>query len=206
VEQTDIIFQGYDVFFCDWARETNIAKGTTFLYNVTDQTGIFGQMGRNWRVSLRRANRLWHAFNSYKVTDPYAWARKTVIKGGEQVIDMDTGEAYNASEEGIRAWQKDVSAFSIALTKIINSYESTGLMDLARKHKAVEDLPDRLVFSVDRLRKALVNARGQKRQDGEKAYNELRMLAGQGQLARYGQGHESIELAKPVTEGLGNGS
>jgi hypothetical protein len=200
VEQTDIVYQGYDVFFCDWAREVNLAKGTTFLYQVTDRTGIFGQVNRTWRVTLRRANRLWAAFNSYKTPDPYAWARKTVIKGGEEIIDIDTGEAYSASEEGIRAWQKDVSAYSIALTKIISSYESVGLMDLARKQKAVEDLPDRIVFSVDGLRKALVNARGQKRQDAENAYNELRTLASQGQLARFGPGHKSIELAKPVTE------
>jgi len=200
VEQTDVVFEGYDVFFCDWAREANVAKGTTFLYQVWDKTGIFGQINRTWRVSLRRANRLWPAFNSYKVSDPYAWARKTVIKGGEEVIDMNTGEAYSASEEGIRAWQKDVSAFSIALTKIIDSYESTGFMDLAREYKAVEDLPDRLVFSVDRLRKGLVNVRGQKRQDGERAYDELRLLAGQGQLARFGPRHESIEFAKPITE------
>lgn len=200
VEQTDVIYQGYDVFFCDWARESNLAKGTTFLYQVTDQTGIFGQIGRTWRVTLRRANKLWPCFNSYKVTDPYAWARKTVIKGGEQMIDLDSGEAYAASEEGIRAWQKEVATFSIALTKIINSYESTGFMDMARKHKAVEDLPDRLVFSVDRLRKGLVGTRGQKRQDAETAYEELRNLAGQGQLARFGSGHNSIELAKPVTE------
>jgi hypothetical protein len=31
-----------------------------------------------------------------------------------------------------------------------------------------------------------------------KAYNELRALAQQGQLARFGQGHETIELAKPA--------
>lgn len=198
VEQTDVIYQGYDVFFCDWARETNIAKGTTFLYNVTDRTGIFGQIDRQWRVSLRRANRLWDAFNSYKVADPYAWARKTIIKGGEQLIDMDSGDAYPASEEGLREWQKEVQTYSIALKKIISSYESTGLMDLARKHRAIEDLPDRLVFSIDRLRKGLVNTRGQKRQDAERAYDELRALAGQGQLARYTARQEKIELAKPV--------
>jgi len=198
VEQTDVVFEGYDVFFCDWAREANVAKGTTFLYQVWDKTGIFGQINRTWRVSLRKAQRLWPCFSSYKVADPYAWARKTVIKGGEEVIDTNTGETYPASEEGIRAWQKDVSAFSIALSKIISSYESTGLMDLARRHKAVEDMPDRFVFSVDRLRKALVNVRGQKRQDTEKAYDELRLLASQGQLARFGPRNESIELAKPV--------
>lgn len=199
-EQTDIVYQGYDVFFCDWAREANLAKGTTFLYQVLDRTGIFGQINRAWRVTLRKANRLWPCFNTYQMQDPYAWARKTVVKGGEQVIDVNTGEAYSASEEGIRAWQKDVSAFSIALKKIIDSYESTGLMELARRQNAVEDLPDRLVFSIDRLRKGLVNTRGQKRQDAERAYDELRILATQGQLARFGPRHESIELAKPVTE------
>lgn len=198
VEQTDVVFQGYDVFFCDWAREANIAKGTTFLYQVIDRTGIFGQIGRTWRVSLRRANRLWVAFNSYKVADPYAAFRKTIVKGGEVVKNLDSGEVYPASEEGIRAWQKEVSAFSIALTKIIDSYESTGFMDLARNYKAVEELPDRFVFSVDRLRKALVNTRGQKRQDAERDYDELRVMASQGQLSRYTAGNESIELARPV--------
>jgi hypothetical protein len=200
VEQTDVVYQGYDVFFCDWAREANIAKGTTFLYQVWDKTGIFGQINRTWRVSLRRANRLWAAFNSYKVADPYAWARKTVIKGGEEIIDVSTGEAYSASEEGIRAWQQEVKAYSIALNKIINSYQSTGFIGLATQYKAVQDLPDRMVFSVDGLRKALVNVRGKKRQDAERAYEELRVLAGQGQLARFGPRHEFIELAKPVTE------
>ena len=200
VEQTDVVFEGYDVFFCDWARESNIAKGTTFLYQVWDKTGIFGQINKTWRVSLRRANRLWAAFNSYKVADPYAWARKTIIKGGEQIIDRDTGEAYSASEEGIREWQKSVAGFSVALAKIRDSYESTGFMDLARKYKAVEELPDRYVFSVDKLRKALVNTRGQKRQDAERDYDGLRAMASQGELSRYTARQESIELAKPVTE------
>lgn len=200
VEQTDVVFQGYDIFFCDWARETNIAKGTTFLYNVTDRTGIFGQMNRMWKVRLRRAQRLWGAFDSYKVADPYAAFRKTIVRGGEQIIDTDTGEAYSASEESIRAWKADIKANSIVLEKVITSYESVGLMDLARKYKAIEELPDRLVFSVDKLRKGLVNTRGQKRQDAERAYDELRVLAGQGQLARFGPRHEYIELAKPVVE------
>ena len=198
IEQTDIIYRGYDVFFCDWARETNIAKGTTFMYTVSDETGIFGQIGRTWQVSLKRANRLWGAFDSYKVSDPYAWARKTIIKGGEQMIDLDSGEAYSASEEGIRAWQAEVQAFSIALTKLRDSYESVGFMDLARKHKAVQDLPDRFVFSIDRLRKALVRTRGQQRKAAEAAYKELLTLAQQGQLAKFGQGNMSIALAKPV--------
>lgn len=206
IEQTDVVYEGYDVFFCDWARDIgNIAKGTTFMFDATDYTGIFGQVGRTWRVTLRRANKLWPAFDSYKAPDPYAWARRTVIEGGEQVINMNSGETYDASEAGIRAWQRDVSAFSIALTKIINSYESIGLISLARKHEAIEDLPDRIVFSIDKVRKSLASIRGQKRQDIENAWREVKELAKQGELARYvGTRREYIELAKPSPRKVAN--
>ena len=197
-EQTDIVHQAFDVFFCDWAREYDIAKGTTFYYMTTDRTGLFGMPGRTWKVSLRKANRLWGTFNTYQMFDPYQWARKTMIKGGEQVIDIESGESYSASEEGIRAWQKNVSAYSIALTKIIGSYESAGFIDMADRHEALTDLPDRYVFSVHQLRKGLTNLKGTKRKQAEGAYNELFALASQGQLARFGPRHESIELAKPV--------
>jgi len=197
-EQTDIVQQAFDVFFCDWAREYDIAKGTTFYYMTTDRTGLFGMQGRTWRVALRKANRLWGTFNTYQMFDPYQWARKTMIKGGEQVIDIDSGESYSASEEGIRAWQKDVSAYSIALTKIIGSYESAGFMDMAAQHKAINELPDRYVFSVHELRKGLTNLKGARRKQAEGVYNELFSLANQGQLARFGPGHTVIELAKPV--------
>jgi len=199
-EQTDIVHQAFDVFFCDWAREYNIAKGTTFYYMTTDRTGIFGLPGRTWRVSLRKANRLWGTFNTKQMFDPFQWARKTMIKGGEQVIDINTGEAYSASEEGIRAWQHDVSAFSIALKKIIGSYQSAGFMDMAARHEAMNELPDRYIFSVHQLRKGLTNLKGAKRKQAEGAYNELLALANQGQLARFGPRLESIELAKPVTQ------
>ena len=200
-EQTDVVLQGYDLFFCDWAREnsTNLAKGQTFLYTVLDRTGIFGQFNRMWQIRLRHAHKLWPVFDTYQRQDPYSWAKKTIIKGGEQVIDMDTGESYAMSEEGIRAWQHDVTAFSIALTKLIGSYQSAGFMDMAERHEALTDLPDRYVFSVHQLRKGLTNLKGTKRKQAEGAYNELLALANQGQLARFGPRHESIELAKPVT-------
>lgn len=199
-EQTDIVQQAYDVFFCDWARESNIAKGTTFMYQTTDRTGIGGMAGRSWPMVLRKANRLWGSFNTHQMYDPFLWARKTVVKGGEQVIDLDGDEttAYSASEEGLRAWQQDIKAYNVVLNKVLASYDSVGFLALAGKHKAMDDLPDRLVFSVDKLRKALATAKGSKRKDAERAYEELRALASQGQIARFGSGHNTIELAKPV--------
>ena len=74
-EQTDLVYQAFDLFFCDWARDANLAKGTTFMYHVTDRTGISGMAGRNWNMTLRKANRLWNTFNSYQMFDPFLWAR-----------------------------------------------------------------------------------------------------------------------------------
>lgn len=199
-EQTDLVYQAYDLFFCDWARDANIAKGTTFLYNVTDRTGIGGIAGRNWNMTLRKANRLWGSFNTHQMYDPFLWARKTQIKGAEQIIDLDGDEAtaYASSEEGMRAWKQDIQAYNVVLNKVISSYESTGFMDLAAKHKAIDDLPDRFVFSSDKIRKALSAIKGQKRKDAANAYQELRALASQGQIARFVAGQDAIELAKPV--------
>lgn len=199
-EQTDIVHQAFDLFFCDWAGEANLAKGTTFMYQTTDRTGIGGMVGRTWPLVLRKANRLWGTFNTHQMYDPFLWARKTIIKGGEQIIDLEGDDmaAYSASEEGLRAWKQDIQAYNVVLNKVLSSYESVGFLALAEKHKAMTDLPDRLVFSVDKIRKALVSTKGSRRKDAEKAYEELRALASQGQIARFGPGHDIIELAKPV--------
>jgi hypothetical protein len=199
-EQTDIVHLAFDLFLSEWANEANLAKGTTFMYQTTDRTGIGGVAGKVWPMVLRKANRLWEKFDTHQMFDPFLWARKTVIKGGEQIIDLDDEEmkAYSKSEEGLITWQKDIQAYNVILNKILGSYESVGFLNLAKKHKAVDELGDRLIFSTDKIRKALASARGQKRQDGEKAYEELRALASQGQIARFGDGHNTIELAKPV--------
>lgn len=199
MRQVDKLVYCHDFFFTDWGRERGLRKGTTFYYDCMDYSGIFtGHRGRIWHEALYHAEKIWPLFNTNKIHDPMEFARKVKIVGGEMEYDVDKHKMYPKEEAALREWQEDISAYSIVLNKIINSYESVGLIELARKHKAVEDLPDRLRFSVDGLRKALVNTRGQKRQDAEKAYNELRVLATQGKLARFGAGNESIELAKPV--------
>ena len=200
-EQIDLVIYCHDIFYTEWGRESGMAKGTDFYYIANDNSGIFtGRRGTIWAFGLRKANRLWPLFNSYQMFDPYQWARKTIIKGGENIFDIDEGEMYGASEERLHDWVKNVKADSIALNKILGAYESVGFLDLARKYKAVQDLPDRLVFSVDGLRKALTNLKGRKRKEAEGIYEELRVFAGQGQLARFGPRHEIIEFAKPVTE------
>ena len=197
-EQIDLVIYGHDLFYSEWGRESGVAKGSSFYYVAYDRSGNFtGRMGTTWAFGLRRANRLWPLFNSYQMFDPYQWARKTVIKGGETVFDIDEGEVYAPQEEALRTHQKRIAGYSVLLTKLMASYESNGFLALANKYKAVEDLPDRLVFSVDKLRRALVNVKGKKRKDAEAAYKELRALAGQNQVAGFGSGHNSIILSKP---------
>lgn len=200
MRQVDKLVYCHDFFFTDWGRERGIRKGTTFYYDCMDYSGIFtGHRGWVWREALYHAERLHPLFNTNKIHDPLEFARKVKIVGGEMEYDADRHEMYPQEKAALRKWQRDAAAFSIPLTMIINTYRDTGFMELARKHKAVEELDGRFRFSVDRLRKALIGIRGQKRQDAERAYNQLRTLADQGQMARFGPGHESIELAKPVT-------
>jgi len=74
------------------------------------------------------------------------------------------------------------------------------LVSFLREHKAVEDRPDRVVISIDRLLKALVNCRiksTNRRHLIEGYYKKLRKLASEGQFARFGRRQEYIELAKP---------
>jgi len=205
MRQVDKLVYCHDFFWTDWGRERGLRKGTTFYYDCMDYSGIFtGHRGRVWREALYHAEKLWPLFNTNKIHDPLEFARKVKIVGGEMEYDADRHEMYPQEEAELRKWQRAVAAFSIPLAMIINTYEDTGFMELARKHKAVEEMDGRFRFSVDRLRKALVGIRGQTRQDAEKAYSQLWVLADQGQLARFGPRHEYIELAKPVTEAINN--
>lgn len=69
-----------------------------------------------------------------------------------------------------------------------------------KEYKVVEDKPDRVVISIDRLRKALakccVNSI-KRRELVEAQYEELRILARDKELARFTKGNQYIELAKP---------
>jgi len=200
VDQIDLEVHAQDLFFTEYGKEANLAKGTSFVYTYIDKSGLFtGQRGYQWTWGLRRAQDLWPLYETEQIFDPLEWAHRTAFKGGERVFDLDAGELYPADEAGLRAWERDVKAHSIALDKIISSFTSQGFMDMAEKHKAINMLPDRYVFSVHELRKGLTNLKGAKRKQAEGAYNELLTLASQGQLARFGPRHESIELARPVT-------
>lgn len=72
------------------------------------------------------------------------------------------------------------------------------LVSFLKEHKAIEDKPDRVVISIDKLRKALAGCRPIKhRHLVEQRYLELRKLAYEGQFAKFALRQGRIELAKP---------
>ena len=199
-EQVDMVINAHDLFYSEWGKEANMAKGTTFYYIARDVSGIFtGHPGTSWAFALRKANRLWDKFNSYQQFDPYQWARKTKITGGDMILDLDEGEYYRAGEQDIRTQQEAIKKYNVLLTQLHRSWDNS-LIKLARENNAItQDLPDRLVFSVAKLDNALIRLKGKKRKEAEQEYRELRKHAGDGRVARFGPEHKIIELAKPIS-------
>lgn len=95
--------------------------------------------------------------------------------------------------------QIDVLQLHVTLMKIWVGW-AENLVSFLREYKVVEDKPDRVVISIDKLRKAIVKCRVssvKRRELVEAQYNELRILARDKELARFTRRQEYIELAKP---------
>ena len=201
-EQVDLMIEGYDMFYSDWGREAGLAKGTSFLYTATDISGIFtGRPGTSWRWGLRKAYRLWPLFDSYQMFDPYQWARRTRLIGGETIVDLDTGEIYGADEEPMRIAQSEIKQYNLFLSKLYRDWARTGFLETARQFQAVlHESPAHLTLSVDRLRNAITRLTGKKRKQFEQDYNELRSIASLGKVAKFSMGLDVIEIAKPIGE------
>lgn len=201
MRQVDKLVVGHDFVFTDWGKERQIPEGTTFYYDCWDYSGRFtGHRGRYWREALYHAEKLWPLFNTYKIHDPLEFARKVKIVGGEMELNAETGEIYPVSEKNQRQWETDRKANSTVLTRLIASYEATGFMDLVGEYNGIEQLDDRIVFSTDKVRKALASLPEQERATMEAVYEEIRGLASQERLARFGPRRQYIEVAKPITE------
>jgi len=70
---------------------------------------------------------------------------------------------------------------------------------MARDMKAiVHERPDGIVMSVERLHAGLDNLKGKAKKDITQDYEELRELAGEGQIAIFRDGLNMIELSKPI--------
>ena len=195
----DLFIQGTDMRWTDYGRENNIPKGTTFLYQATDFSARFtGQRLRQWKFSLTLANRLWDKFDSFKIYDPFQAFRKYKIIGGGMEYDIDSGKMYGAGEREAQISEEVLQRRFLLLTKFWRSFE-VNLLEIAVKSNAiVEDYPNMLALSVEKLRTAVSQLRGNKRRAAEREYNDLRLLANGGEMAIYRSGRKVIELAKPI--------
>jgi hypothetical protein len=201
MRQVDKLVFCHDFFFTDWGRERGLRKGTTFYYDCMDYSGIFtGHRGRMWHEALHHAEKIWPLFNTNKIHDPLEFARKVKVVGGEWEFNADSGELYAASEKGRREWETNRKANSAILKMLIASYKVTGFFDLVMEHDGIEELDNSYIFSADKIRKALASTDEQQKAILKDVYEELNALAAQGQYARFGPRHKSIELAKPITE------
>lgn len=200
MRQVDKLVIGHDFVFTDWGRERQLPEGTTFYYDCWDYSGRFtGWRGKYWREALYHAERVWPLFNTYKIHDPLEFARKVEIIGGKMVKNLDTGEMYNAADKEQRDWEHNIAGFSVQARRVLDAYEATGFMELARRFKAVRDFPTLYRFSCPKLGQMIANLQDDERDQAQMVNNELRILADQHGIARYHPNKNYIELAKPVT-------
>lgn len=201
--QLDLVIYAADSFFTPWGREANIPKGTCFNYVYVDRSGAFtGEPGNTWQLGLIKAQGLWKIYNSYQTFDVLQWAKKVTIKGGETIIDTETGQTYSAYEERVRQQQKALKELNDLVSRYWRSWDhDRGFLSFVRTNDAlIDDLPDKIVISVPRLRLALGNLKGDTKRQYQKDYEALRALAGSKGVAQFVDHQNVIELAKPLKE------
>lgn len=200
MRQVDKLVYCHDFFFTDWGRERGLRKGTTFYYDCMDFSGNFtGHRGRFWREAFYHADKIWPLFNTYQTHDPFGFAGKIKIIGGEKVYDRDTGEMYNPAEKEQRDWEHNIAGYSVQSKRVIAAYEASGFLDLARQFKAVRESKSLYRFSLPKLGQMMANLENGEREQVQLVINELHVLATQHGMARYHPNKNYIELGKPVT-------
>ena len=207
-QQIDMTIHAHDMFYTEWGRDNNLAKGTSFYYIAKDTSGIFtGQPGFVWTFGLRKANQLWDKFNSYQQFDPYLWARKTRLVGEEKVVDMDTGQMFTTGEYGMEQQQRQLTEFDTYLKAEYRAW-GNNFVELARANEALlREEPGQVVMSLHGIQKAMMRFKpGSKgKRDAERWFASFQKLEtdSKGGLARIdtdGRGHRTIVMSKPLTE------
>jgi hypothetical protein len=195
-DQVDLEVQAQDLFFTEWGREARLAKGTTFLYTFTDRSGIFtGWKGTQWQWGLRNAQKLWTAYETDQIYDPLVWAHKTVVKGGERILDLDEGRIYDEHERELEGEQRD----EMENQELIQVFQDWGqpLTELAQQGKAVSDESERQIKLSDaKLRRAVRGAAD--REYANAIRRKLLEAASERRLAWFADGGKSIILRKPI--------
>ena len=203
LNQVDMMAWSHDSFYTDWGREHQIFKGTSFFYEVEDNSGIFtGYQGRRWMEAIGNAHQLWPGYNTYQIFDPWQWARKVEIVGEKMVFDMDEGKMYTGGEHNLELEQREISQFNTLLKAEYRAW-GNDLIALSLQQDAIlREEPNKWVLSIDRVQKAMARLKGKEKKRLEQGMGRLAKLAEgtHGYLARINRGENTIEISKPLKE------
>lgn len=213
-QQVDLCIKAHDMFYTEWGRENNLAKGTCFSYLARDQSGIFtGNPGSEWTFGMRKANQLWNKFDSYQQFDPYLWARKTELVGEKKVVDMDTGQLYTTGEYSMEKQQEMLEHYDTFISAQYNAW-GRDLIEFGRSHDALvrheADQHGRpiVVLSAHKIHKVQSQfpPGSERRQHIDwmiEKMGELITDSG-GKLAKLSKGGREYKLCLPLTEADGS--
>jgi hypothetical protein len=202
-EQVDMHIEAHDLFFTEWGREANLAKGTSFYYVATDKSGIFtGWEGTTWTFGLRKANNLWDKFNSYQQFDPLQWAIRTKIVGRERTWDMDEGRMYDAGEREQEMYERNQDKYK-EQQAIYQSYGNK-LIALALPQNAVKEVEvgqrRAWQFSIQKMEKTVIaRLKGKEKEEVQEDWNRFRDLpmGSNDESAKYAKGGRVLILYQP---------
>jgi len=194
----DMFIGGIDLRWTEYGREHNVPRGTQFLYQYTDWSSrLSGRRYNQWQTILKFGNRLWRLFDSYKAQDPFQAFKKYKIVGGEIIYDMDKKKIYKQGELEAEIDEETLERRFMLLQSFWRSFE-VDLYGVAIDSGAViNDLPNRLELSVEKLKQGISQLRGNKRQAAERQFNNLKLLTTGKEMAQYQRGRKVIELVKP---------
>lgn len=194
LDQVDLMIYAQDAFFTEWGRDKGLSKGTTFIYTVSDKSGLFtGGRKIPWRFMLPNCQALWDIYDTSKLHDPTQFAKKYEIKRDKYVMGEDG--AYPESEENAQGQERELRQYRSTLSLVWGS-QAMGFIIDNNESIDVEDGGNKVRISMANVERAMASMKGRSRKGIEASYNELLKLADKGTVIRR-TSNNMLEIIKP---------
>lgn len=194
LDQVDLMIYAQDAFFTEWGREKNFHKGTTFIYTVSDKSGLFtGGRKHPWRFLLPNCQGLWDIFSTNKIHDPTQFAKRYEIKGEKYIVDG--GEAYPETEETAQNQERELRQYRSTLGLVWGSQVMGFILDNHESLK-VDDQGSKIRVSMAQIERAMANMKGKSRKGVEASYKELLKIADKGAVIKR-SANNMLDILKP---------
>lgn len=199
-DQVDLVTYAKDMYFTPYGQEWGLRKGTKFIYCHIDKSGLFLGRRGHWFTGLENGQNLWNKYDSYQVQDPLQAFRRVRVTGGDMILDADDGQVYGGNDAALLSEEKRLRRYDTVITRVWRQWSGTLLTRAMVEGAVLDETPDKVRLSVDKIHKMILGLKGKERQRATEAWRDLRILAGGGKLAQWKQGQASIELLKPIGE------